>query len=105
VDIWERSAPLRFTRDRTVEDLWGFCRGCYYAEDCMGGCNWTAHVYFGRPGNNPFCHHRALEMRRLGKRERVVRVREATGEPFDHGLFTPPLLRFGGVRSRHPSPT
>ncbi|MEO7094206.1 MAG: radical SAM protein, partial [Polyangiales bacterium] len=24
-DVWERSAPLRYTRDRTVEDLWGYC--------------------------------------------------------------------------------
>ncbi|HEY8943107.1 MAG TPA: radical SAM protein, partial [Polyangiaceae bacterium] len=30
-EIWERSAPLRYTRDRTVDDLWGFCRSCYYA--------------------------------------------------------------------------
>jgi len=86
-DIWERSAPLRVTRDRTVDDLWGFCKSCYYAEDCMAGCMWTSHMYFGRPGNNPFCHHRALEMQRRGKRERVVRVAPAPGAPFDHGLF------------------
>jgi radical SAM protein with 4Fe4S-binding SPASM domain len=55
VDIWERSAPLRFTRDRSVDDLWGFCRDCYYSEACMAGCSWTSHVYFGKPGNNPFC--------------------------------------------------
>ena len=30
-DIWERSAPLRFTRDRTTADLWGCCADCYYA--------------------------------------------------------------------------
>ncbi len=86
-DIWERAAALRVTRDRTVDDLWGFCRTCYYAEDCMAGCMWTAHSYFGRPGNNPFCHHRALEMERMGKRERVVRTAPAPGDPFDHGLF------------------
>ncbi|MGH7438815.1 MAG: radical SAM protein, partial [Polyangiaceae bacterium] len=28
-EIWERSAPLRFTRDRTTDELWGFCAGCY----------------------------------------------------------------------------
>jgi radical SAM protein with 4Fe4S-binding SPASM domain len=86
-DIWERSAPLRYTRDRTTDDLWGFCKGCYYAADCMAGCTWTAHVFFGKPGNNPFCHHRALEMQKRGKRERVVRVQEAEGTPFDHGRF------------------
>jgi radical SAM protein with 4Fe4S-binding SPASM domain len=53
-DIWERSAPLRFTRDRTVEDLWGHCRDCYYNDTCRAGCSWTTHVLLGRPGNNPY---------------------------------------------------
>jgi len=86
-DIWERSAALRVTRDRTVGDLWGYCRSCYYAEDCKAGCMWTSHMYFGRPGNNPFCHHRAIEMQLAGKRERVVRVEAAPGQPFDGGRF------------------
>lgn len=87
VDIWERAAPLRFTRDRTVDDLWGRCRTCYYAEDCMGGCSWTSHVIFGKIGNNPFCHHRALELLKEGKRERLVLQTPAEGKPFDHGVF------------------
>ena len=86
-EIWEQSAPLRFTRDRTVEDLQGFCRTCYYNDTCRAGCSWTTHVLFGKPGNNPFCHHRALELLREGRRERIVRVSPATGAPFDHGLF------------------
>ena len=88
VDIWERAGALRYTRDRTVRDLWGFCGTCYYAEECMSGCTWTSFVTLGKAGNNPFCHHRALEMQRMGKRERVVKVREAAGDPFDHGEFT-----------------
>jgi radical SAM protein with 4Fe4S-binding SPASM domain len=86
-DIWERSKPLRFTRDRTVEDLWGYCRDCYYNDVCRAGCSWTTDVLLGRPGNNPYCHHRALELLREGKRERVVQVQAPPGEPFDHGLF------------------
>jgi len=86
-DIWERAKPLRYTRDRTVEDLWGFCRDCYYANECRAGCTWTSQVLFERPGNNPYCHHRALEHQRAGKRERIERVREAPGLPFDHGEF------------------
>ena len=39
------------------------------------------------PGNNPLCHHRALEMRRQGKRERLVQVAPARGVPFDNGRF------------------
>ena len=86
-DIWERSKPLRFTRDRTVEDLFGYCRTCYYADTCRAGCSWTTHVLFGKPGTNPYCHHRALELLREGKRERIVKVSEASGQPFDHGRF------------------
>ena len=86
-DIWERSAPLRYTRDRTVEDLWGYCRTCYYADVCRAGCTWTSFCLFGKAGNNPYCHHRALEMQREGKRERVARIEHAPGLPFDFGHF------------------
>jgi radical SAM protein with 4Fe4S-binding SPASM domain len=86
-EIWERAEPLRFTRDRTADELWGHCRGCYYAETCLGGCSWTAHTLFGRRGNNPFCHHRALELLREGRRERVVRTAPAGGRSFDLARF------------------
>jgi radical SAM protein with 4Fe4S-binding SPASM domain len=86
-EIWERSEALRFTRNRNAEDLWGYCRTCYYAEDCLAGCSWTAHVLFGKIGNNPFCHHRALELLAEGKREVLVPVAPAQGNPFDYGLF------------------
>jgi len=68
--------------------LWGFCRTCDYAELCRGGCTWTAHVFFGQRGNNPYCHHRALERRKKGLRERLVLKTRAVGTPFDHGTFT-----------------
>jgi radical SAM protein with 4Fe4S-binding SPASM domain len=86
-EIWERATPLRYTRDRTTADLWGYCAECYYADDCRGGCTWTTDVLFGRPGNNPYCHHRALEMQARGLRERVVLREAAPGAPFDHGVF------------------
>ena len=86
-EIWERGGPVRYTRDRTVDDLWGYCRTCYYADTCRAGCTWMSDSLLGRPGNNPFCHHRALELRREGKRERIERIAEAPGKPFDAGLF------------------
>lgn len=86
-DIWDHARELRFTRDRTVDELWGYCRECYYADVCMAGCTWTAHSLFGRRGNNPYCHHRALEFQRRGLRERLVPVAPAPGLPFDHGRF------------------
>jgi len=87
VDIWERSKALRFMRDMKVEDLSGFCRDCYYAESCLAGCNWTTHVAFGKTGDNPWCHHRALELLARGERERIVKEKDAPGLPFDYGIF------------------
>ena len=54
---------------------------------CLAGCNWTTHVLLGKTGNNPYCHHRALELLRDGKRERLVKTRPAEGMPFDYGRF------------------
>ena len=87
LDIWERAEALRFTRERTKDELWGYCAGCYYADNCKAGCSWTAHSLFGKRGNNPYCHHRALELLARGERERVQRVALPPGEPFDHGRF------------------
>jgi len=86
-EIWRRATALRYTRDRTVADLWGYCATCYYADTCRAGCTWTSDSLFKRPGNNPYCHHRALELRKQGLRERLVRVEEAPGQPFDEGRF------------------
>ena len=86
-DIWWKTDELAINRSRTNQDLWGFCRTCYYADVCKAGCTWTTHVLFGRAGNNPYCHHRALELSRQGLRERIVQTESAPGVPFDHGRF------------------
>ncbi len=85
--LWEERAPLRFTRDRDLDELWGLCKSCYYAETCRGGCSWTAHTLLGRRGNMPYCHHRALELKARGVRERIVPAEAAPGVPFDFGRF------------------
>ena len=106
-DIWNHSAQLRFTRDRTVDDLWGFCRTCYYADVCRAGCTWTNHTLLGRAGNNPYCHHRALELAKQGKRERIVKVENAPGKPFDRGRFAllvEPLDGHGEAVVQEPPP-
>lgn len=86
-----QTAELKFNArqgaDEGASHLWGFCQGCEYAELCRGGCTWTAHVFFGRRGNNPYCHHRALVRQREGVRERLVLKERAAGLPFDHGKF------------------
>lgn len=70
-----------------TKHLWGFCKSCEFAELCRGGCSWTAHVFFNKRGNNPYCHHRALELQKQGKRERVAQKLAAIGKPFDNGVF------------------
>ena len=43
--------------------------------------------FFGRPGNNPYCHFRARMLAERGLRERLVPASPAPGAPFDHGTF------------------
>ena len=85
--IWNSSPEIHFARLRSTEDLWGFCRTCYYAEVCRGGCTWTSHSLLGKPGNNPYCHHRALELEKRGLRERIVKLKEAGPASFAVGEF------------------
>lgn len=85
--LWREAPRLAFARQRTRGELWGLCRTCDFADVCKGGCTFTAHALFGRPGNDPYCHHRALVLARRGLRERLVPVSPAPGRPFDHGLF------------------
>jgi radical SAM protein with 4Fe4S-binding SPASM domain len=87
--IWnDDSSAVAFNRERTVDDLWGWCRTCTFADVCKGGCTFTAHSLFGRPGNNPYCHFRARTLARQGQRERLVRTEAPPGTPFDSGVFT-----------------
>ncbi|WP_414516505.1 nif11-class peptide radical SAM maturase 3 [Nostoc sp. PCC 9305] len=90
-DIIEGAEELRFNlgagTPEGTKHLWGFCKTCEYAELCRGGCSWTAHVFFNKRGNNPYCHHRALIHAKQGMRERVVPKVKAQGLPFDNGEF------------------
>jgi radical SAM protein with 4Fe4S-binding SPASM domain len=86
-EMWATHPALQFNRNRGTEDLWGFCRDCYYAEACRGGCTWTADSLLGRRGNNPYCHHRVLSLARRGVRERIVKVEDAPALPFATGRF------------------
>ncbi|MBI2388407.1 MAG: radical SAM protein [Deltaproteobacteria bacterium] len=85
--LWEHAPELRFTRDFVLDDLWGACATCYYADVCKGGCVWTASALLGRRGNNPYCHHRALELLAAGKRERLELVHAAAGLIRDRARF------------------
>ena len=85
--IVEQRPELTHLGRRTGVDLWGFCHDCYYSDVCQGGCTWTTHCVVGRPGNNPYCSHRAVELAGAGLAERVVQVESAAGVPFDSGRF------------------
>lgn len=86
-DIWWNTDELSINRNRGNAELWGFCGSCYYADVCKAGCTWTTHSLLGKAGNNPYCHHRALELSKQGLRERIVQVEKAPGTSFDHGRF------------------
>lgn len=85
--IVEEAPALRYFRERGTEDLWGFCKTCYYADVCKAGCSWTSHSLFGKPGNNPYCIHRALQYEHQGLRETLRIAEAAPGLPFDHGRY------------------
>jgi radical SAM protein with 4Fe4S-binding SPASM domain len=85
--LWEESPILRFTEQNREGELWGRCKSCEFASVCQGGCSFTAHAFFGKRGNNPYCHYRALRLKSEGLRERLVMTRPAPGTPFDHGHF------------------
>lgn len=80
--IWRRGVS------GSTRELWGFCRTCYYADVCLGGCTWMAHSLLGRSGNNPYCHYRAIKLAKRGLRERIVKTEEAAPMPFSTGRFS-----------------
>ncbi|WP_137940225.1 GDL motif peptide-associated radical SAM/SPASM maturase [Chitinivorax sp. B] len=86
-DIWHHSEGIHFGRLRSVDDLWGYCRGCYYNDVCRGGCTWTSHSLLGKPGNNPYCHYRVLDLQKQGLRERIVKLQDAAPASFAVGRF------------------
>ena len=86
-ELWETSEQLRFSRLRDTNELWGFCKTCYYASVCLGGCSWVSHSLFGRRGNNPFCYHRIGQLEKQGTRERIQKIKEAAKKSFALGLY------------------
>ena len=85
-DIWQ-TKQLAFARENREDELWGYCKSCYYAKLCKGGCSWTSHTLLGRRGNMPYCHHRVLELAKQGLGERIRLKEKAQGQPFDFGLY------------------
>ena len=83
-EIWSR---LVAERTASAVELWGFCKTCPFAKRCGGGCTWTSHVLFGRPGNNPLCHSRALALAEAGVVETLEPAEAAPGKPFDFGRY------------------
>jgi radical SAM protein with 4Fe4S-binding SPASM domain len=86
-DIWHHAERMRFGRLRSVDEMWGYCRTCYYADACRAGCTWTSESLLGKRGNNPYCHYRVLDLARHGLRERVVKIKEAPPDAFAVGEF------------------
>ncbi len=86
-ELWARAPEITYFRRRGLDELWGFCRSCYYAATCMAGCSATTEPIGGRPGNNPYCFHRALEREREGLRERMEPALAPAPIAFANGAF------------------
>lgn len=86
-DIWRNTDRIAFGRSRSVDELWGYCGSCYYADVCRAGCTWTSESLLGKRGNNPYCHHRVLDLAKHGLRERVVKIKDAPQDSFAVGEF------------------
>lgn len=86
-EIWRNSDEIHFGRMREKDQLWGHCSDCYYADACKAGCTWTSDSLLGKPGNNPYCHYRVLELEKKGIRERIVKVEDAPDQSFAVGRF------------------
>ena len=86
-EVWGQHPALTFTHRSREGELWGFCQTCMYAPACQGGCSFTAHTLLGRRGNFPQCYWRATQLKKRGRRERLVQVEPAAGEPYDFGRF------------------
>jgi radical SAM protein with 4Fe4S-binding SPASM domain len=84
-ELWDTAPELRM--GLSLSHVWGFCATCYYSRVCRGGCSATAIALTGRRGNNPYCHHRALEWARQGMGERLVRRSEVHEGRRGHALF------------------
>jgi Y-X(10)_GDL-associated radical SAM protein len=103
-DIWRYAERMRFGRLGSIDELWGYCRTCYYADLCRGGCTWTFQSLLGRRGNNPYCHHRTLDLARHGLRERIVKVKDAPPDSFACGEFALITEPMPGVTDAPPLP-
>jgi radical SAM protein with 4Fe4S-binding SPASM domain len=86
-DVIMQASEVNHIKQRTKDDLWGYCQTCYYADICKGGCTWTAHCTLGKAGNNPYCIHRALDFESKGLREKLVPLTPPPGKPFDFGTL------------------
>lgn len=91
---------LNVDTEEGASHLWGECGTCEYKVRCRGGCNATSHVLFGKRGNNPYCHHRAIKLARQGFGEEMIQIEKGPGKPFDHGLFELKTLGIEQLRRR-----
>lgn len=86
LEIWNDKSNFTLNRGQERE-YGGYCAGCYYRSDCRSGCVWTSDSLLGSPGNNPYCYHRVLELKKSNIRERVVKSEDAPDKPFSVGKF------------------
>ena len=86
-----RSGPTRpelaFARDRTVAELWGFCRTCRVRRDLPRRLQLHGPRRVRPSRQQPVLSLPGAHARKQGLRERLVAATAADGRPFDCGTF------------------
>lgn len=84
---WHSKKSFMWNRQPNERTYSGYCAECYYKDSCKAGCTWMSDSLFGEPGNNPYCIHRVIELKKKGIKEVVEKTKEATNIPFGTGKY------------------
>ena len=71
-ELWNTSEALHFGRLRDISALWGHC-ALATTPMYVGGGAPGLPILIRKPGNNPYCHYRALKLEKRGILKRSAR--------------------------------
>ena len=72
-EIWTRPGAFAWNRNRSRQDLGGFCRLCRFADLCLGGCTNVRLTMTDTADQNPYCAYRLSVEQLIPK---IKRIRE-----------------------------
>jgi radical SAM protein with 4Fe4S-binding SPASM domain len=80
-ELWTRPGAFSWNRDRSREELTGFCKICQYAEYCLAGCSCIRRLRYKTMTETKFCAYYAAVEKEREKVSRIVDIDQlaATG--------------------------